>query len=72
VKQNDSRVRLLRLLQRKWDEPVKVAEIRCDQNYGWMGPSAKSGFWHWHTPCTQKRRTENIGKMCLGARAQVS
>src|SRR5580704_15907965 len=46
VKQDDSRVRLLRLLQCKWDEPIQVAEIRCDENYGRMGPSAKSGFRH--------------------------
>jgi hypothetical protein len=34
VKQDDARILLVSLLQRKWNEPVQVAEIRCDQNYG--------------------------------------
>src|ERR1700722_5515094 len=63
MKQDDARVRLVSLLQRKRDEPVQVAEIRCDQNYRWMGPSAESGVRH-GTPLIRKSLAPKTSARC--------
>ena len=40
VKKNDAGARPVRLLKRKRNEPVEIAEIRRDQEHGRLSPSA--------------------------------
>src|SRR6185437_5275272 len=71
VKHDNPGIRLLRLMQGKRNEPIQVAKVRCDKDYGWMSPSVESGFRHGTPLIRKERRTKVVSRMCLRSPNQV-
>jgi hypothetical protein len=72
MEQDDPSAVLLRLLKRKWNEPVQVAQIGGDQDDGRVRPPVCTTIDHRRGPLRHESRTERVDKMCPGARDMVS